>query len=829
MASPRSSPFEPITGKFSRKEMNLLTSSIPKKLPVLHGQCIGREKEIYQLQQLLKREDTHLITLTGFGGAGKTTLALQVIHSMVEHFSGGLFFVDLSVIAEPALILSTIAKTLNVQEDSQHEIKDTLKDFLAHRPILFLLDNFEQLISGASVIAEFLNDNPNLKIIITSREALRLRGEQVLSISPLPPEEAVELFVKRAQSLNPDFCLTEDNMPSIFRLCEKLDGSPLAIELAAMRTKIFSPQALLARFQSDLENGSPLLETLASGARDLPERHQTLRNTIAWSYGLLTVAEKQLLLAAALFRSGFGITPLAALAAIPENEALELLASLVDKHFIQPIQGDIPRFIMLEAIREFVREQAQQTKQWEIFFSTFIFYYSGLVQAAAAEIENGDSTLAMAQIDLEHDNLLAALDGALASLDVDIFSRGIHIMDGLEQYWFQRCYFSEAGKYIDRALKLENLQLQKDVQMLAIVYNLKGTLQWIHYDFAGAVDSHKRSLSLFEQAGNNIRSGRSMVNLGANLDSIGDFAQAGVYYEKGLALAQQEGDFWSELRVRNNLGTRCFHLFDDIDQALVCWQSALAIAERVGGHFESSAIRFNMASLFYCSAQHERAILMLTEVIQTARTHQFPQPLAMACGLHAMVAVEQKDLPAASSLFLEAFEISRSIGYPDLFYELLESTVSLCLARKWYEKMSILLAAVNGRTSLEPIQRVLPLCFGFKNALDMARLAMGSESFERAWQTGRSMNYQELCVFACNLFEVNVGKQVQDEALSMLTARELNVLRLLAQGKSNNEVSRELVVVQKTVEKHVANILRKLAVKNRTEAAAWAIERNLAK
>ncbi len=164
-----------------------------------------------------------------------------------------------------------------------------------------------------------------------------------------------------------------------------------------------------------------------------------------------------------------------------------------------------------------------------------------------------------------------------------------------------------------------------------------------------------------------------------------------------------------------------------------------------------------------------------------------------------------------------------------MFYELLESTVSLCLARKWYEKMLILLAAVNGRTSLEPIQRVLPLCFGFKNALDMARLAMGSESFERAWQTGRSMNYQELCVFACNLFEVNVGKQVQDEALSMLTARELNVLRLLAQGKSNNEVSRELVVVQKTVEKHVANILRKLAVKNRTEAAAWAIERNLAK
>lgn len=829
MASSRNSPLEPITGNFSRNEMNVLTSSIPVKLPALRGQCVGREKELQHLQQLLKSEDVSLVTLTGFGGAGKTTLALQVAYSMFETFTGGLFFIDLSVITEPALIFSTIAKTLHVQEEPQRDIKDTLKDFLANRSILFVLDNFEQLISGASVIAEFLDMNPNIKVIITSRESLRLRAEQVLPISPLPREEAVQLFVKRAQSLNPDFQLTEENASVISELCGKLDGLPLAIELAAMRTKMFSPQTLLTRLQSDLGTGSPLLATLTLGARDLPQRQQTLRNTIAWSYGLLNDSEKKVLLAAALFRSGVGMMPIATVAGVPENEALESLASLVDKHLIQSIQSDNPHFMMLESIREFAREQAQQTNQWDALFRMFIIYYRDLIQRAAFEIENGNSLSAMREIDLEHDNLLVALDEALASQDMDIFLMGIHLMGGMDQYWFQRCYFSEAEKYINLALKLEYTHTQKDVQILAIVYELKGTLQWMRSDFAGAVDSHKICLSLFEKAGNKIRSGRSMVNLGVNLDSIGDFAQAGIYYEKGLALAQQEGDLWSELRVKNNMGSHYHHSLKDPDRALACWQSALAIAESLHGYFESATIRFNMACLFYSAGDFERTTPILTDAIQIARDHQFPQMLAATCGLQAMVAVERKDFSAASILFLEAFEISHTTGFPDLLYELIEGIASLCLVQKWYEKLSILLAAIEGHTSLVEVQRLLPVCIGLKNAVDITRRAMGNESFERAWQTGKRMRYEELYIFAQNLFLVDDGRQPQGQALSMLTIRELETLRLLARGKSNEEISHELVVVQKTVEKHVANILRKLGVKNRTEAAAWAIENGLEK
>jgi non-specific serine/threonine protein kinase len=315
-----------------------------------------------------------------------------------------------------------------------------------------------------------------------------------------------------------------------------------------------------------------------------------------------------------------------------------------------------------------------------------------------------------------------------------------------------------------------------------------------------------------------------MVNIGVNLDSIGDFAQAGIYYENGLALAQEVGDLWSEMRVKNNMGSRYLHSLNDPDRALACWQSALMIAEKMGSRFASATIRFNMACLFYTSGDFERTTPILAEAIQIARDHQFPQMLSATCGVQAMSAVERKDFSTASSLFLEAFEISHAIGYPDALYELIEGTASLCLSQKKYEKLTILLAAVDGRTSLVEVQRVLPLCVGFENAANIARRAMGNESFERAWKIGKSMRYEELYAFARKLFVVEDGTQAQSEALSMLTVRELETLRLLALGKSNEEISRELVVVQKTVEKHVANILRKLGVKNRTEAAAWVIE-----
>ncbi len=810
-----------------RSGLPSLAATVPTNLPVDRTRLIGREQEIESIKDLFLRDDINLVTITGFGGAGKTMLALHVARSMLEHFSGGVFLIDLSAITEPALVLSTIAKTLNVQEEPKREIKDTLTDFLTNRSILFVLDNFEQLVGGAPIIADFLISNPHICMLVTSREALRLRGEQVVAISALSNEDAMQLFLQRAQSLNPAFQLTSENSAIVSNLCEKLDGYPLAIELAAMRTKMFSPQALLARFQSDLGTGSPLLATLTSGSRDLPPRQQTLRNTIAWSYSLLSDVEQKLLRAAAVFRSGFGIESLFSVAGVPEEEALESLASLVDKHLVQSMQAEIPRFMMLETIREFAREQGQFAKEWDGLTSALIIYYRNMTCSAASEIENEDATAAMARIDLEHDNLIAALDEALASLDADLFSAGIDLMDGMEHYWFRRCYFSEAGKYIDRAMQLEDQRGQGNARVSAMIHGLKGSLLWARYDFADAVEAHKKSLLFFEQTGDEVRIGRAMINLAVNLDSIGEIEQGGVFYEKGLALSQQAGDFWNEFRAANNMGTRYHHLLNENDRALTCWQFAFGAAEHLGKHYECAVVRFNMACMFYDTREFKRAGSLLTWVIQTVREKQFPQVLAFACGLQTMVLVQQQDFPSAISLFLEALQISRDVGERALILELFECGAGLCMAQKKYEPAAILLGAVEDMNPKTPMARTLPMWHGREQAFDRLRSELGNTAFQKAWERGWDINFDDLFNFIIAQFRMAEKAQVSASVLSTLTARELDTLKLLAQGKSNEEISLELVIVQKTVEKHVANILRKLGVKNRTEAAAWSIEKGL--
>jgi non-specific serine/threonine protein kinase len=825
MGISRNPTFQTTPGSLSERGMDALASSVPMNLPALRWQMVGRRAEIEQIQRFLSQEVPRLLTLTGFGGAGKTTLALHVAHSLLERFPGGVFFIDVSTINDPALILSAIAQAINLPEEPRRALKDTLRDFLSNRLVLFVLDNFEQVISGAPILAGLLDENPHLRLLVTSREALRLRGEQVLPILPMPSEDAVQMFLQRAHALNPAFQLTEANAASISELCTKLDGLPLAIELAATRTKMFSPQALLARLQSDLETGSPLLATLTSGARDLPLRQQTLRNAIAWSYNPLSPGEQKTLWAAALFRPTFGLAVLAHVTGLSEDETIRALESLLDKNLIQSTQEPSTRFTMLDTIREFVREQAQQCGQWLPLLCAFVFYFRDTVDIAASEIEHSNLATAMAQIDLEHENILFALEQALASPENDLFGAAIRILAGLEQYWFSHCYYDEARKYIEQALNL--VQNRGTSQEQAAVYGLLGTYRWSQHDFTEAADAHRQSLALFEQAGDNIQLGRSMVNLAANLDCLGDFEQADQYYQSGLALSQKHGDVWNELRAACNMGNRYHQIMHDDQRALACWQSGLAVAERLDMHYEACTIRFNQAGLFYDARDFGRADSLLDSVIHSARTNHFPQILLFAYGLQAMVATQRQDFRSARRLFCEAFQSSRDLIRLAQLVELLDGLAELCIGERQYEAAALLLGATARGDALHTTARDLPLGLERQKATTSLRAALGNALFQRAWERGKQMPFNELLAFAIAQCRPSDKKQPSDPILSTLTAREVDALRLLAQGKTNEEIARELVVVQKTAEKHVANILRKLGVKNRTEAAAWAAQMDL--
>ena len=340
----------------------------PNNLPAQLTSFIGRSKEKDEVKQLLSKE--RLLTLTGPSGSGKTRLALQVAAEMNEHFKEGVFFVSLASITEPALVASTIAQSLGTMESSGRSIMDSLKDHLQNKSLLLLLDNFEQVISAAPLVAELLMACSELKILITSREGLRISGESEYPVPPLalpnlkqlPPLEslsqyaAVELFVQRAQAVQPGFTITIDTAPAVAEICYRLDGLPLAIELAAARIKLLPPRAMLARLEHRLE-------FLTGGGRDLPARQKTLRNAIAWSYDLLDENEQKLFRRLSVFAGGCTVDAVEAVAEDnpSRGSVLDRLESLLDKSLLQEVEGANSelRFTMLATLREFGLEQLE--------------------------------------------------------------------------------------------------------------------------------------------------------------------------------------------------------------------------------------------------------------------------------------------------------------------------------------------------------------------------------------------------------------------------------------------------------------------------------------
>ena len=349
----------------------------PNNLPVQPTPFIGREQEIAAVEQLLRREEVRLLTLTGPGGIGKTRLALQVAAELSEVFPDGVYFVNLAPIRDSGFVVPTIAQALDVKELAEQPLLDLLKAFLREQQLLLLLDNFEQVVSAAIQVATLLAACPQLKVLVTSRMVLHVQAEQEFAVPPLSlpdprhlPEvvvlaqyEALALFIQRAQAARPEFQLTNANARAIAEICMHLDGLPLAIELAAARIKLLPPQALLARL-------TPRLTVLTSGARDVPERQQTLRNTIEWSYQLLDAELQRLFRRLSVFAGGCTLQAIEAISATLDGEAgrvFEGVASLLDQSLLRQTEqeGEEARLVMLETIREFGLEVLAESGEME--------------------------------------------------------------------------------------------------------------------------------------------------------------------------------------------------------------------------------------------------------------------------------------------------------------------------------------------------------------------------------------------------------------------------------------------------------------------------------
>jgi len=551
----------------------------PNNLPTQPTALVGRQSELVALCALVRRPDTRLVTLTGPGGIGKTRLALQAAADLLDDFEDGAFLVPLSTLMEPNLLPSAIAQALSLHDPGGRPPLESLKEYLRGKQILLVLDNFEQIVAGSPTVAELLAACPTVKALVASREVLHIRGDKECAVPPLGlpdlqnmpgPEElarydSVALFVQRAQDVKPDFQISDENAHALAELCRRLDGLPLAIELAAARIKVLSPQAMLARLRSRLT-------LLTSGARDLPERQQTLRNTIAWSYDLLPPAEQLLFRRLSVFVGGFTLEAAEAicnselvilnseLSPLEESiqnsklliqdseDVLEGLMALVDKSLLRQEErwGGEGRFMMLETIQEFARQMLAESGEAEQMRKRHAEFFIALATRVGPGIMSPCRIAALSLLESEHDNLRTVLEWCASS--PERYDIGLHLAANLAIFWdYQTVHMSEGSAWLARMLTLTGGGPRTLVRGNALMG--AGVLAMALGDYDSARARLTESRDICEEAGDDSCAIMSTGTLALTYQLAGDPAQAIKLGSEAMARVKESGSPVSAFRL----------------------------------------------------------------------------------------------------------------------------------------------------------------------------------------------------------------------------------------------------------------------------------------
>jgi predicted ATPase/DNA-binding CsgD family transcriptional regulator len=570
-------------------------------LPVETTHFIGRARELDAIKRLL--DTAHLLTLVGPPGTGKTRLALQVAREVADTYREGVSLVSLAPISDPALVTQAIASVIGVTEIHDQSLSDTLKHALRESQLLLLLDNVEHLLSAAPQVAELLSAAPHLRVLATSREPLHLYGEQEYPVpplelpdleqfDPLDPQalagcESVALFVQQAQAVRSDFALTTENAADIAKICVRLDGLPLALELAAARIKVLTPRTLLNRLVRRLD-------TLTGGAQDLPVRQQTLQNTIAWSYDLLNEGEKTLFARMAVFRGGCSLEAGEAVCSegLP-RDVFDGLASLVDKSLVQQkvdSQGE-PRFLMLETILEYAGERLVESGQAETIRRRHAEHFVRLAERAAPELRQAQQRYWFRLLETEHENMRAVLDWSLGAGDSAL---GVRLAGALGLFWYAYGYHTEGRQWTQRLLdQFDTLSTEYHAGLLLTA----GRMAYL-YDLDAAKRHFDQALHISRELGDRVNAAWSLIFMGYAMMGEGDAALATA--DEGLSLFRDMHYKPGIAQALNIIGQLASFGGDDT-RARLAYEECLAISQETG---ETRRIRYMFGNLTFL-AQHE--------------------------------------------------------------------------------------------------------------------------------------------------------------------------------------------------------------------------------
>ncbi|HWV22973.1 MAG TPA: LuxR C-terminal-related transcriptional regulator [Thermomicrobiales bacterium] len=849
-------------------------------IPVMTTTLIGRDREIGELDRLLTDDECRLVTIIGPGGVGKTRLALQLATLAAERGRESVAFIGLSAIRDPHLVMPEIGQVFGYTRDPHGDYSVFLTDRLASERALLVLDNLEQVISVAPEVDRLLAACPGIRIIATSQVALGIGAERVYRLEPLDtPDDAmlpdmivesgsVAFFLDRAKAMNPSVDVGRESIRAVAEICRQLDGLPLAIELAAARMNILSPDALLVRL-------SDRLHVLGGGERQhLPERLHTVRNAVAWSYELLGEPARRLLRSLSVFSNGFSLDAVEFVVDQfgEDHDAYDLLGDLVDYSLVRSVSSlpERPRYDMLATIRDFGREQLQVTGELDEVRLIHARYLTDFAVEAGSHLTSNEQGMWISLLDAEKENIREAVQWSLEHGHEDLVCR---IGGAIWRYLSGRNMVTESRAWLARALDVRGAGTALDRTRALIA--------------AGLMAEDQRDLdvshSLLEQArhlavaiGAQEEEHRALIGLGTIAHDRGEYDTAIHFHELGTALARDlQYDRGVAVGLANLASVAYFQ--GDLESAVRYWEEGQEILAGIGDLVGCAVGSSNLGAAYIELEQFELAEKHLQQALRTQREANLTRDLtrtlinlgevarllgdytlshdslaevisllrdaddeaSIGIAMHGLahLALVQDDEPEAARYLLEGIRILAAYDDPHSMLECAQLTVEFAAKQRNHFVVIELLTAEIALREVIDSPRTPSMERSLAPFMADARNALGPAAIQRGEEAGRQITLETLPRRLTTIVREMLGRQhespipaepVATRVEHPLTTRELEILKLLAQGHSTNEIAEMLFVSPRTVATHITNILGKLEMSSRTAAVAWALRNGLA-